>query len=98
MCDDNQTSVVEDEPVGFEYPNIEQYISPPQKYFDKVETNEQKLRVLTIEEKEQDLLELEESLREPEDFMKLPLCSYCHTPGYNKTNCLFTPCESASLS
>jgi hypothetical protein len=41
-------------------------------------------------------LELEESFREPEDFIKLPLCSYCHTPGHNKTNCLFTPCESAS--
>ena len=95
LGDDNQTSVVEDEPVGFEYPNIEQYISATQKYFDKVETDEQKLRV-TIEEKEQDLLELEESFREPEDFIKLPLCSYCHTPGHNKTNCLFTPCESAS--
>ena len=93
LCDDNQTSVVEDEPVGFEYPNIEQYISPTQKYFDKVETDEQKLRVLAIEEKEQDLLELQESFRELEDFIKLPLCSYCHAPDHN---CLFTPCESAS--
>ena len=95
LGDDNQTwqssVIVEDEPIN----NTEQYISPTQKYFDKVETDEKKLRE-TIEEKEQDLLELEESFREPEDFVKLPLCSYCHTSGHNKTNCLFTPCESAS--
>jgi hypothetical protein len=69
-------SVVEDEPVGFEYPNIERYISPPQKYFDKVETDEQKLRVLTIEEKEQDLFG---NLKRVYENLKISLsCHYVH--------------------
>ena len=74
----------------------EQYISPTQIYFEKLETEEQQLQTV-VREKERELFELEQSFKEPKDNAKVPMCTNCHTGGNNKINCTFVPCVSASL-
>ena len=73
-----------------------EYISPTQKFFAKLESEEQRL-LAVVREKEFEVSELENSCQQPKDQAKVPLCTNCHTPGHNKAHCLFTTCVSATL-
>jgi hypothetical protein len=72
------------------------YISPTQKFFAKLESDEKQL-LAVVRDKEREISELERSFQQPKDKPKVPLCTNCHTPGHNRANCLFELCVSATL-
>ena len=70
------------------------YITPTQKYFDKLQQD-----IVTqqsqMEEKEREIGELEESYGTITD--NSPKCTNCHVSGHNKSNCTFPHCVSAAI-
>lgn len=72
------------------------YVSPTQKFFAKLELNEQRLLTL-VRKQEIAISQLVQSFEKPKNSPKVPLCTNCHKPGHNKSHCVFVPCVSATL-
>lgn len=72
------------------------YETPTQKYFNKLEQDKQAIE-LVITKKQQEIFDMESTLKADEHLTKRPLCSNCHTAGHNKTMCCFGPCSSATI-
>ena len=72
------------------------YVSPTQKFFDKLEKEIQE-RGHALRKKRDELLHIEQSFSQNDDVQTRPLCSNCHSPGHNKSNCNFAQCPSATI-
>jgi hypothetical protein len=72
------------------------YISPTQKFFDKLEKQIQE-RGHVLRKKRDELLHIEQSFSQNDDVQTRPLCSNCHAPGHNKSNCNFAQCSFATI-
>ncbi len=68
------------------------YESPTQKLFKKQKQDAEQ----TVAKTQHEVFELESSFKSLSTSKK-PLCSNCHTSGYNKTMCSFAPCSSATV-
>ncbi len=72
------------------------YVSSTQKFFDKLEKEIQE-REHVLRKKRDELLHIEQSFSQNDDVQTRPLCSNCHSPGHNKSNCNFSQCPSATI-
>lgn len=72
------------------------YETPTQKYFNKLERDKESFE-LVVAKKQQEIIDVETTLKANKPALKVPLCSNCHTGGHNKTMCTFAPCTSATI-
>ena len=70
------------------------YVSPTQKYFEKLQ-RDIAAQQTEVDEKELEIETLEESYGNLND--NSPKCTNCHVSGHNKANCTFPRCVSAAI-